>query len=436
MRINETHAPQLRSWVAAANAADCAFPIQNLPFGVVRRAGSKEAFRGAVAIGDCALDLAAVNASGVRPSTALRACTGTTLNALMALDHSHWSGLRKDLSSLLTAGDPAQMQIQRCLIPLAEVEHALPAQIGDYTDFYTSIHHARNIGKLFRPDNPLLPNYEWVPIGYHGRSSSIAVSGQQVPRPVGQVKPADAERPVVEPCSRLDYELELGLFVGTGNALGQSIGMAEAEQHLFGMCLLNDWSARDLQAWEYQPLGPFLGKNFASTISPWIVTTEALAPFRATFARGPEHPAPLPYLDSAENTAQGAFDIQLRVQLQTQTMRHAQRTPQTIAEGNYQGAYWTAAQLLVHHTVNGCNLRPGDLLGSGTISGADFGSEGALIERTKGGSEPLRLANGEHRRFLEDGDTVILSARCQRPGFASIGFGEAAGTITPAMPTA
>lgn len=429
MALNETHDPNLRSWVDAANAEGCAFAIQNLPFGVVRRAGTAERFRIAVAIGDQALDLLALRQTGLLTSPALDCCQGTRLNALMALDARHWSQLRAQLSALLAFGNRDQSKVATCLLPLVELEHEVPADIGDYTDFYTSIYHATNIGKLFRPDEPLLPNYPWIPIGYHGRSSSIGISGQPVTRPVGQIKLPDSEKPHVGPCRMLDYELELGIFVGTGNALGSTITIEDAEAHLFGLCLLNDWSARDIQAWEYQPLGPFLGKSFATTISPWVVTAEALAPFRCPLVRESMYPPPLPYLHSASNAASGGLDIRLEVGLQTARMRDANEAPQTLSRGNYQDAFWTAAQLLTHHSVNGCNLRPGDLLGTGTLSGPTPDSAGALMELTAGGAEPLTLRSGEQRAFLEDGDTVTLSARCEREGAVGIGFGSASATI-------
>jgi fumarylacetoacetase len=313
----------------------------------------------------------------------------------------------------------------------------VPCSIGDYTDFYVGIHHATRVGTLFRPDNPLLPNYKWVPIGYHGRGSSIRVSGQHVARPLGQLKgPADA--PVLGASQRLDYELELGLLVGPGNALGERIGIADAEQHLFGVTLLNDWSARDVQAWEYQPLGPFLAKNFATTLSPWIVTMEALAPFRAAPLERPAgDPQPLPYLDAPENRASGALDITLEAWLLTARMREAGEGPVRLTQGNAaQAAYWTPAQLITHHTVNGCNLQPGDLLGSGTLSGPTAEQAGSLLELSLGGKNPIALPNGEHRTFLEDGDTVILRGYCERAGAVRIGLGECVGTVVAAAPIA
>ncbi len=433
--LNETHDPALRSWVASANLADTDFPIQNLPFASFRRQGSTEAFRGGVAIGDQILDLAAVHQAGVftgDSGQAVRAGAQPQLNDLMALGAPVWSALRLTLSRALREGAAEQAALQACLVPQAQAEYGVPARIGDYTDFYTSVHHATNIGKLFRPDNPLLPNYKWIPIGYHGRASSIGVSGQQFRRPVGQTLPPGATQPSFGPCKRLDIELELGIFVGTGNELGDPVAMAQAEDHVFGLCLLNDWSARDIQAWEYQPLGPFLSKNFATTISPWIVTVEALAPYRVAFERPADDPQPLPYLDSEANRQRGAFDIQLQVGLETPKMREAGQGDATICRTSYRHAYWTVAQMVTHHTVNGCNLQPGDLFGSGTLSGPTLDQAGALIELTAGGKNPLPLPNGEARTFLEDGDAVVLRGWCEKPGAARIGFGECRGTVLPA----
>ena len=433
--LNETHDPALKSWVVSANIAGTDFPIQNLPFAVFRRKGSDEAFRGCVAIGDQVLDLAAVNAAVVLTGEAAQAAKAgahDSLNALMALGQAQWSALRLALSRALREGAAEQASLASALVPQADVEYTTPARIGDYTDFYTSVHHATNIGRQFRPDNPLLPNYKWVPIGYHGRASSIAVSGQKFARPVGQVMAPGADAPVLKPSARLDIELELGIFIGSGNALGEPIRMTEAEDHVFGICLLNDWSARDLQAWEYQPLGPFLAKNFATTISPWIVTLEALAPYRVAFERPEGDPQPLPYLDSPANRMQGAFDIRLQVLLQTANAAKVGAAPHAIVQTSYRHAYWTVAQMVTHHTVNGCNLQPGDLFGSGTLSGPTLDQAGALIELTTGGKNPIALPNGESRTYLEDGDTVVLRGWCEKPGAARIGFGDCAGTVLPA----
>ncbi|CAM3665126.1 fumarylacetoacetase [Polaromonas hydrogenivorans] len=433
--LNETHDPALRSWVESANQATNDFPLQNLPFAVFRRQGSGEAFRGGVAIGEQILDLALAAASGAftgEAAGALQAASGETLNTLMALGQPSWSALRLALSRALREGAAEQARLAACLVPQSDAEFAVPARIGDYTDFYTSVHHATNIGRQFRPDNPLLPNFKWIPIGYHGRASSIKVSGQTFPRPVGQTLPPGATEPTFGPCKRLDYELELGVFMGSGNALGERIAITDAEASVFGLCLLNDWSARDIQAWEYQPLGPFLSKNFATTISPWIVTLEALAPYRVPFTRPEGDPQPLPYLDAPANWAQGAMDVQLEVLLQTQAMRDAGEDAARLSRTSYRHAYWTVAQMVAHHTVNGCNLQPGDLLGTGTLSGPTLDEAGALIELTVGGKQLLTLPNGQTRGYLEDGDAVVLRGWCEKAGAARIGFGECVGTVLPA----
>jgi len=418
--LDDTHDPELVSWVDAANDPQSDFPLQNLPFGRFRRAGDAR-FRLGVAIGDQVVDL--VHAKLVPTDD---------MNALMSAGAGLRREVRRTLSHRLRTGSPHATTLADSLVPLASVELGLPCHIGDYTDFYTSIHHATSVGRQFRPDNPLLPNYKWVPIGYHGRASSIVASGTPIVRPRGQVKPPDADAPTLEPTRRLDYELEMGIFVGTGNAQGQPISLADAESHVFGLTLFNDWTARDVQAWEYQPLGPFLSKNFASTVSPWLVTPEALAPFRAPFTRPADDPQPLPYLASADNSAHGAFDIALEVWLQTASLRAAGAPAQRLMQSNFRDSYWTVAQLVAHHTVNGCNLAPGDLFGSGTQSGPDPAQGGSLLELARGGKAPLMLANGEQRSFLEDGDTVILRGHCARPGFRRIGFGDCAGTIVPA----
>jgi fumarylacetoacetase len=431
--LNETHDPQLKSWVASANAGDSNFPIQNLPFAVFRRRGIQEAFRGGVAIGDWIVDLgAAASLLEGAAAEAARAGGASTLNALMALGPAAWSALRLALSRALREGSARQAVLAPLLVAQAEVEYAVPAQIGDYTDFYTSIYHATNIGRLFRPDNPLMPNYKWVPIGYHGRASSIAVSGQAFSRPLGQTFPAGAEHPSFGPAQRMDYELELGVYIGTGNELGSPVSIDDAESHVFGLCLLNDWSARDIQAWEYLPLGPFLAKNFASTISPWIVTLEALAPFRVPFTRPEGDPRPLPYLDSARQREHGALDIQLELGIESAQLRADGKPAARVALTSYRHAYWTLTQMVTHHTVNGCNLQPGDLLATGTLSGPTLDQAGALIETTSGGKNPFALGNGETRTFLEDGDTVVIRGWCEKAGATRIGFGECRGTLLPA----
>ena len=434
--VNATHDPALRSWVDSANRANCDFPIQNLPFGVFKRIASDEPWRGGVAIGDQVLDLGAVAlrelSRGV-VTKALDACGGeSTLNSFMAMGREAWSALRGFLSEVLRADSPHAERLQAALVPQKQAEFAVPARIGDYTDFYASIHHATAVGRLFRPDNPLLPNYKWVPIGYHGRASSIRVSGQRFTRPVGQIMPPGASAPVVSPTRRLDYELEVGIFIGMGNALGTRVHLDQAADHVFGLCLLNDWSARDIQAWEYQPLGPFLAKNFATTISPWIVTLEALAPFQTQWLRPALDPPPLSYLDSAAVRAAGAIDLQLEVWLETECMRATGASAERLSHSTFRDCYWTVAQLVAHHTVNGCNLEPGDLLGSGTQSGPAPGEAGSLLELSQGGKSPIKLRSGETRTFLADGDRVILRGWCERDGFTRVGFGEAAGLVLPA----
>jgi len=437
MALNESHDPQLQSWIESANTADTDFPIQNLPLAVFRPAGSGEAFRGGVAIGDQVLDLAVALKSGALSAPGAAAAAAAALpqlNEFMAAGPQAWTALRLALSRALRRGATQRAALSSCLLPQAEAQYALPARIGDYTDFYTSIHHATAVGRLFRPDNPLLPNYKWMPVGYHGRCSSIAISGQEFARPWGQVLAggsgvAAGGVPTLAASQRLDYELELGVFIGAGNALGSPISIDAAESNVFGLCLLNDWSARDLQAWEYQPLGPFLGKNFATTISPWIVTLEALQPFRVPWTRPAEDPPPLPYLDSPSLRAQGAIDLQLEVWLETETMRRDGQYPCRLSHSNFRQAYWAIAQMVAHHTVNGCNLQPGDLLGTGTQSGPADAEAGSLLELTAGGRRSLALPDGETRRFLEDGDAVIMRGWCERAGATRIGFGQLVGQV-------
>ena len=433
--INATHDPKLQSWVTSANTGETDFPIQNLPFGRFRRLDTTEPWRIGVAIGDHILDLNLAAEAGEWSADAqvmLAALALGDLNVFMARNAAARSALRAELSAALAESSPQQEALDRALLPQSEAQMTLPCAIGDYTDFYTGIHHATAVGKLFRPDNPLLPNYPWVPIGYHGRASSIGVSGQQFKRPMGQTK-GEAPTPEFGPSLRIDYELELGLLVGPGNALGDAISIDDAEDHLFGLCLLNDWSARDIQAWEYQPLGPFLAKNFATTISPWVVTMEALVPYRTAFTRPAGDPQPLPYLDSAFNRERGAIEMTLEVWLQTATMRDAGVVAVKLSQSKVaEAAYWTFAQLVAHHTVNGCNLQPGDLLGSGTLSGPTPEQGGSLLELSMGGKQKITLPNGEQRTFLEDGDTVTLRGHCARPGVARIGLGEVSGTVTAA----
>ena len=434
--INETHDPNLRSWVASANDPNTDFPIQNLPFGVFLPPGENELPSIGVAIGDQVLDLSAVAeelwAEDFSDEIADACTMDLSLRWILSLDVNQLAELRQRISNLLRAeaSDHERTVAEAALLPMSAVQMLLPTEIGDYTDFYASVYHATNIGKMFRPDQPLMPNYKWIPIGYHGRASSIVPSGASIRRPVGQTMPDGATTPSFGPSKVLDYELEVGFFVGQGNPQGQPISLSEAEDHIFGLCLVNDWSARDIQRWEYQPLGPFLSKSFATTISPWIVTTAALAPFRAAaFQRADSDPQPLPYLDSPENRERGGFDIRLEVLLTSEQMRQQGMAPHRLSASNTQDLYWTFAQMLTHHTSNGCNLQPGDLLASGTVSGANDGSQGSLIELTERGAKPFTLPTGETRRFLEDGDEVILRGHCERAGFRRIGFGECRGIV-------
>ena len=436
MTLNHTHDPARRSWVESAHDAATDFPLQNLPYGVFCPAADS-APRIGVAIGDRILDLRAAAQAGLLPAAVTAACGQPTLNALMALDATAWSGLRARLSDLLGADScPAgamRDRVAACLGRMSEATLRLPAAVGDYTDFYASIFHASNVGAMFRPDQPLLPNYKWVPIGYHGRGSSIVVSGTPVRRPSGQTKAPEAASPVFGPVRNLDYELELGVFTGPGNRLGETIPLAQAAGRLFGVVLLNDWSARDIQTWEYQPLGPFLAKNFATSISPWVVTLEALAPFRApAFARPAADPAPLPYLSDPGDAALGGLDVTLEAWLLTPQMKAAGSPPHRLSSGNFRQMYWTLAQLLTHHASNGCKLQPGDLLGSGTVSGETRESRGCLLELTARGREPIKLPLGEERGFLLDGDEVILRGYAERAGARRIGLGECRGLVLPA----
>jgi fumarylacetoacetase len=435
--LDDTHSPQRKSWVASANEHP-EFPIQNLPLGVFTPPGGSA--RGGIAIGDDIFDLAGALELGLFEGVARQAAeaaTGASLNPLFALGAAARRALRHRASDILDAEgkDRARLESMRArlLHRAADCRMELPAAIGDYSDFFAGIHHATNAGKLFRPDNPLMPNYKYVPIGYHGRASSISPSGAPVRRPNGQRKGASESVPSFGASRNLDYELELGVFVGPGNALGEPVPIAEAARHIAGFCLLNDWSARDIQGWESQPLGPFLGKSFCTTISPWVVTPEALAPFRMAQARRPSgDPPPLPYLDDATDQANGALDIELEVLLLTPGLTTKRLPARQLASSNARHLYWTVAQLVAHHSCNGCNLRAGDLFGTGTISGPGDSELGSLLEISGGGRRAVELASGESRRFLEDGDSVIMRAHCRRAGFASIGFGECAGTITPA----
>lgn len=435
VHLDATHAPKLKSWVASANVAGNDFPIQNLPLGRFRRragdGGTPEPARCGVAIGDQVLDLQLASETCPWPSDIdplLQPLAHGDLAGFMRLGRPAWKRLRAALSQALAEHSEQGPFLEHALVPRAEVHMLMPCRIGDYTDFFTGIHHARNVGTLFRPDSPLMPNYQWVPIAYHGRASSVGLGGP-VKRPQGQTRSGSEGAPRFGPSRRLDYEMELGLWVGADNPLGAPVTMDKAEDRLFGISLLNDWSARDVQAWEYQPLGPFLAKSFATSVSPWLVSIEALAPFRRPFTRPEGDPQPLPYLDSEANRACGAFDITLEVWLQSATMKAAKQPPVRLSQSNALDAYWTFAQLVAHHTSNGCNLQIGDLLGTGTLSGPQPEQGGSLLELTQGGKAPLQLPGGETRTFLEDGDTVVLRAFCAAPGAVRIGLGQLAGTV-------
>ncbi|AMK17020.1 MULTISPECIES: fumarylacetoacetase [Sphingobium] len=422
-RIDETHDPRASSWVEGADTHP-QFPVQNLPLGIFSP-GEGSRPRGGMAIGDQILDLGMVASllDGLAAEAA-RIADAPSLNALFADGNAHADALRGGVFALLTDADRADA-VRPALSAAAAATLHLPFVVGDYTDFYSGIHHAENVGRLFRPDNPLLPNYKYVPIGYHGRASSIRPSGGTFARPHGQRKAPDADAPVFGPTRRLDYELEMAIWIGKGNSLGQPVPIGQADAHIAGLSILNDWSARDLQAWESQPLGPFLAKSFYSTVSPWLVTSAALQPFRIAQPARPEgDPAPLPYLFDAQDQAQGAYAVTMEVHLLTAAMRGAGEAPFRLSRGPMTAMYWTAAQLVAHHSVNGCNLNPGDLLGTGTLSGAERESLGSLLELTKGGKTGIALPNGERRTFLLDGDEIIITAMAQAKGYRSIGFGE------------
>lgn len=427
---DETHDPARTSWVESAQGHRD-FPIQNLPYGIFSVGGSTHQI--GVAIGDKILALQKAADAELLGADVLAAARESTLNALLAMPHQAQSTLRRRLSDLLS-DESYRTSVQPMLYDAADCALHLPARIGDYTDFYVGIHHANNVGRQFRPDNPLLPNYKHVPIGYHGRASSIRPSGIALRRPFGQRKPPEAEAPVFGQTTRLDYELELGVWIGSGNALGEPIPISQAAEHVAGFCLLNDWSARDFQAWEYQPLGPFLAKNFQSTISPWVVTADAMAPFRLPQPPRPEgDPSPLPYLTDAADQAHGALALTLEVFLLTERMRREGDAPFRLSTGPASNMYWTVNQIVTHHASNGCNLNPGDLLGTGTISAPDRSGFGSLLELSAGGKDPIRLPNGETRAFVEDGDEITLYATASAPGAVSIGFGECRACVLPAQ---
>ena len=435
--LDQTHDLALTSWVSSAQAAGTDFPIQNLPLGVFAAADGRIGV--GVAIGDQVLDLRVARDAGLLTdlSAAVAATLeGRSLNALIALGRPALAAVRAAVQGVLRADTEAGRTAQRVsalLQTMASVQMQLPVAIGDYTDFYASVDHATNVGSMFRPDNPLLPNYRHVPIGYHGRASSIVPTGTPVHRPMGQVSAKPEGPPTFAPTARLDYELEVGAVIGVGNALGTSVPLAEAESHLAGLVLVNDWSARDVQAWEYQPLGPFLAKNFATTISPWVVTLDALEPYRVPArVRTAEEPLPLPYLTDAGDQAHGGFDLTLEVWIRTARMREAGTPAERLSHGSFAQMYWTLGQMLAHHASGGCNLRPGDLIASGTVSGPEKSSRGCLLELTWRGAEPVTFSNGETRAFLADGDEVIVRGWCEAPGRARIGFGECRGVVVGA----
>ena len=436
--MRNTTDPTLTSWIDAANESACDFPIQNLPYCVFRNRGASEPFRVGVGIGDQIFDLAVAHQAGLFQGTLVENANlfaAAGLNPFMNCGRDTWTSARNRISELLDARSstiPHNSSLRsRLCIPLANAEFLLPMAILDYTDFYASAHHATNVGKMFRPDgDPLLPNYKHLPVGYHGRSSSIVVSGTPIRRPMGQTKADNADSPTFGPCKLLDYELEIGYVVGSGNTQGERINIEHWRQHLFGLTLLNDWSARDIQKWEYVPLGPFDAKNFATSISPWVVTIDALEPFAAgPPARGPEDPPNLDYLTPAGDN----FDVTLEVLLESKQMRDQSIEPMRLSLGTLADMYWTPAQMMAHHTSTGCNLRPGDLLGSGTVSGPAEIARGCLLEKTWRGTKPIILPTGEERKFLADGDAVIMRGWCEKEGARRISLGECRGDVLPAQ---
>ena len=436
--LDETHAPERKSWVSTANEDGCDFPIQNLPFGMFSRIGEPPRF--GIAIGDCVLDVAAAFDAGFISSDSLAAARledSPCLNSILALGPDLLTTLRRQVASLLDVNgrdsNKAQTKCDKLLVAQSQCDFLLPTQIGDYTDFYAGIHHAHMTGSLLRPDNPLPLNYKWTPIASHGRSSSIVVSGTDIRRPHGQLGSRGGQPPRYAPSTRLDFELELGFYVGRGNSMGNPIDITDASRHIAGYCLLNDWSARDIQRWEAVPLGPLLSKSFATTLSPWIVTADALLPFRGPImARDAGDPVPLPYLFDDEDQNSGGIDIEISVWLQTEQMRRDSLSPILLGTSNAKHLFWSPAQMIAHHTSGGCNLRPGDLIGSGTISGPAPSEKGSLLEMSAGGRSPVELPNGQMRGFLDDGDEVTFKAICRRDGFVPIGFGPCVGRVFPA----
>jgi len=419
--------PGLTSWVDTADGSD--FPIQNLPLGIFSVGERRR--RAGVAIGDYVLDLSGV--ADLLDEDWLEDLSQPVLNGWLSRGPETQRALRERLQELLS-DDKYRDEVEPQLVGQSEARFHLPCFVGDYTDFYVGIHHATNVGKQFRPDNPLLPNYKYVPIGYHGRASSVRASGEPVIRPSGQRKAPDADAPEFGPARRLDYELELGIWIGPGNELGQPIPIGEAAGHIAGYCLLNDWSARDIQAWEYQPLGPFLAKNFLTSVSPWVISPDALAPFRKPMPPRPfGEPQPLAYLDDADDRESGGLAVQLEVTLSTEQMRKSGVAPHVLSRGSADAAmYWSAAQIVAHHSSNGCNLQPGDLIGTGTLSTDSANGLGSLLEISQGGKQPINLPTGESRSFLEDGDEIVLRAWCEGEGAVRIGFGDCVGRVVPA----
>jgi len=441
--LNATHDPNLKSWIESANEAQTDFPIQNLPFCVFKKSDGPNSI--GIGIGGQILNLRKAAELGLLTDHFADSVSQPTLNQLMSMSPEDRSTLREIVSGLLSSETTSDKStIEKALAHQADVKFLMPCRIGDYTDFYASIDHATNVGSMFRPDNPILPNYKHIPIGYHGRASSVVVSGTEFRRPVGQLSPDEpGGTPTRAACKLLDYELEVAFFVAQGNQLGETIKIEDAEKHIFGMTLLNDWSARDIQKWEYVPLGPFLGKSFASTISPWVVTLEALAPFRCPeFTRPPGDPVALDYLKSDSNSKSGGIDLTLEVYLRSEKMREQGDEPMKLTSGSFTKMYWTIAQMLTHHSSNGCNMQPGDMLGSGTVSGLTRDSRGSLLELTWDGDKdnpvpgsqrtPLKLPTGEERKFLADSDEVIMKGFCENKTHRRIGFGTCAGTILPA----
>lgn len=430
--LNETHQMGLESWVSSANGHDT-FPIQNLPYGVFKPAGHQQA-RCGIAIGDYIIDMHKLSSEGLftgLAGEASKALTDETLNRFMALGNNAASAIRLALSQALRIGSQHKNALTRALVPMTDVAMQMPCHIGDYTDFYSSIHHATSVGKLFRPENPLLSNYKWIPIAYHGRASSIYLSGTQVTRPKGQVSVDSNQPPLLKPTERLDYEVELGVFIGENVSPFDSVTMTHAEQHAFGVCMLNDWSARDIQAWEYQPLGPFLSKNFMSSISPWIISSEALRPFRTAMQREAQDKPTMDYLFCEQNEQLGALDIQMECYLSTAQMRQNKQPAKKLSQTSFKHSFWTIAQMITHHTVNGCGLTPGDLLGSGTQSGASPDEAGSLLELTAGGKQQITISDAEKRTFLQDGDEIELRGFCQNESGLRIGLGSVINRIIP-----